>query len=67
MALIGIVLVGVLMVIFFLQNGERTSIDFLVFEKITTIRWSIIVAILLGAALDRVVAVWWRRSRKNNN
>ena len=66
-ALIGIVLVGVLMVIFFLQNGERTSIDFLVFEKITTIRWSIIVAILLGAALDRVVAVWWRRSRKKNN
>jgi uncharacterized integral membrane protein len=66
-AFIGIVVVAVLMLIFFLQNGERTTIDFLVFEKITTIRWSIIVAILLGAALDRVVSIWWRRSRKKKN
>lgn len=65
-ALIGIAILGILLLIFFLQNGERTSIDFLVFEKVTTIRWSIIVAMLLGVALDRVVAIWWRRSRKKN-
>jgi uncharacterized integral membrane protein len=58
--------IAILMVIFFLQNGEKTTIDFLVFEKLTTIRWSIIVAVLLGAALDRIVAIWWRRSRKKN-
>ena len=66
-ALIGIAVVAILMVIFFLQNGEKTTIDFLVFEKLTTIRWSIIVAVLLGAALDRVVSIWWRRSRKKND
>jgi uncharacterized integral membrane protein len=66
-ALIGIVVVAILMVIFFLQNGEKTTIDFLVFEKLTTIRWSIIVAVLLGALLDRVVSIWWRRSRKKND
>jgi uncharacterized integral membrane protein len=66
-ALIVLAVITALAVIFFLQNGEKVSIDFLVFEKVTTIRWSIIVAILLGAALDRVVAVWWRRSRKKNN
>jgi uncharacterized integral membrane protein len=66
-ALIGIAVVAALMLIFFLQNGERTSIDFLFFEKQTTIRWSIIVAVLLGAALDRVVAIWWRRSRRKND
>ena len=34
--------------IFFLQNGERTSIDFLFFEKRTTIRWSLLMAIVFG-------------------
>ena len=66
-ALIGIAIIAIVMVIFFLQNGEKTTIDFLVFEKLTTIRWSIIVAVLLGAALDRIVAIWWRRSRKKND
>ena len=65
--LIGLAVVAALFLIFFLQNSERTSIDFLVFEKRTTIRWSLLVAVLLGAALDRIFTIWWRRRRKRNN
>jgi hypothetical protein len=39
---------------FFLQNSEPVFIDFLVFEKKTTIRWSILMAIVLGVLLDRL-------------
>ena len=55
-----------LIVVFFLQNGERQRIDFLFFEKNTTIRWSLLIAMLLGVALDRVFTMWWRRRRKRN-
>lgn len=59
--LIGLVVVVALFVIFFLQNGERLQIDFLFFEKRTTIRWSLLVAVLLGVAADRILTIWWRR------
>lgn len=63
-ALIAFGIVAILAVIFFLLNGERTSIDFLVFEKTTTIRWSLLMAIVFGVILDRLFGFWWRR-RKN--
>ncbi len=65
--LIGLAVVVVLFVVFFLQNGEEQKIDFLVFEKDTTIRWSLLVAVFLGAAIDRIFSMWWRRRRKRNN
>ncbi|HEY4609391.1 MAG TPA: hypothetical protein VIH06_09310 [Ilumatobacteraceae bacterium] len=65
-ALIGVVVAIVLIVVFFLQNGEHEQIDFLFFEKNTTIRWSLLVAVLLGVALDRVFTMWWRRRRKRD-
>jgi len=55
-----------LIVVFFLQNGEHQQIDFLFFEKNTTVRWSLLIAVLLGVALDRVFTMWWRRRRKRN-
>jgi len=55
-----------LIVVFFFQNGEHQQIDFLFFEKNTTIRWSLLIAVLLGVALDRVFTMWWRRRRKRN-
>lgn len=64
--LIGLAVVVVLFVVFFLQNSERLSIDFLVFEKNTTIRWSLLIALLLGIALDRMFSIWWRRRRRRN-
>ena len=63
-ALIAFGIIAVLAVIFFLQNGERTSIDFWVFEKTTTKRWTILMSILLGVALDRLFSFWWRRRRR---
>ncbi len=54
--------------VFFLQNSEPVAIDFLVFEKVTTIRWSILMAVVLGVLLDRIFSIWWRRrgNKKNN-
>lgn len=65
--LIGFGILVVLFVVFFLQNSETLSIDFLVFEKKTTIRWSLLVAVVLGIAIDRIFTMWWRRRRKRND
>jgi uncharacterized integral membrane protein len=64
--LIGLAIVIVLFVVFFLQNSESQTIDFLVFEKHTTIRWSLLVAVVLGILLDRIFTLWWRRRRRRN-
>jgi uncharacterized integral membrane protein len=64
--LIGLGIVVVLFVVFFLQNSEQLTIDFLVFEKRTTIRWSLLVAVVLGVLSDRIFTMWWRRRRKRN-
>ncbi len=62
-----LVVIG-LAAVFFLQNSEPVAIDFLVFEKVTTIRWSILMAVALGILLDRIFSIWWRRrgNKKNN-
>jgi len=65
--LIGLAVVVVLFVVFFLQNSEQLTIDFLVFEKRTTIRWSLLVAVVLGILFDRIFAIVWRRWRRRNN
>jgi uncharacterized integral membrane protein len=67
LVLIGLGIVTVLLVIFFLQNSETLSVDFLFFEKKTTIRWSLLVAVLLGVAIDRIFSIWWRRRRKRDD
>ena len=63
-ALIVFAIVLALAIVFFLQNSEATTIDFLFFEERTTIRWSILMALVLGAVLDRLFAIWWRRRGK---
>jgi uncharacterized integral membrane protein len=65
--LIGLAIVIALFVVFFLQNSEQLTIDFLIFEKHTTIRWSLLVAVLLGVLADRIFTMWWRRRRRRNN
>jgi hypothetical protein len=63
-ALIGLAIVVAIAVVFFFQNGESTTIDFLFFEKRTTKRWSIIVAVALGIVADRLFTIYWRRRRR---
>jgi hypothetical protein len=64
LALIAFGIIAILAVIFFLQNGESTSIDFWVFEKTTTKRWTILMSILFGVVLDRLFSFWWRRRKR---
>ena len=66
-AFVALAVVVALAAVFFLQNSEPVFIDFLVFEKKTTVRWSILMAILLGVLLDRIFTIAWRRRRKNNS
>jgi uncharacterized integral membrane protein len=63
-AIIGLLVAIALAVVFFFQNGERTSIDFLFFESRTKIRFALIVAVVLGIAADRLFTIWWRRRRR---
>ena len=65
--LIGLGVVIALFVVFFLQNSEHLRIDFLFFEKDTTIRWSLLVAVVLGILVDRIFSIWWRRRQRRNN
>jgi uncharacterized integral membrane protein len=65
--LIGLAIVVAACVAFFFQNGNSTSIHFLFFQKDAKTRWAIIVAVVLGIAIDRIFTMWWRRRRKQNN
>ena len=65
--LIGLAILVAAGVTFFFQNGNTTSIHFLFFQKDAKTRWAIIVAVLLGIAIDRIFAIWWRRRRRQNN
>ncbi|MCE9623664.1 MAG: hypothetical protein K8R99_15100 [Actinomycetia bacterium] len=61
-----LVVIG-LAAVFFLQNSETVPIDFLVFEKETTIRWSLLMAVALGILIDRIFSIWWRRRGTKKN
>ena len=64
-ALILGVVVAVLTLVFFFRNSQPVKLNFLVFTKTSTVRWSIFVAILLGVLLDRLFSIWWRRRRRD--
>lgn len=66
-ALIAFGIVAILAIIFFLQNSEEVSIDFWMFESTTTVRWSLLMAIVFGVLLDRLFSLWWRRRRRKND
>jgi 4-hydroxybenzoate polyprenyltransferase len=67
LTLIGLAIVVAAGIAFFFQNGNSTSIHFLFFQKDAKTRWAIIVAVVLGIAIDRIFSIWWRRRRKQNN
>ncbi len=50
-------------VVFVLQNRERTSIDFLVFEFRSRVWTAMGSSIVLGVVLDRLFISWWRRRK----
>jgi uncharacterized integral membrane protein len=67
MTLIGLGVVILLFVVFFLQNSNELRVNFLFFERTTTVRWSLLVAVVLGIAIDRVGTMWWRRRKARKN
>jgi uncharacterized integral membrane protein len=66
-ALIGFGIVAIVAVIFIVQNSERTDVNFLVFDVNSRVWVALLVAIVIGALLDRLLTGWWRRRRKSSD
>jgi len=62
--LIGLVAVGVVALIFILQNNDDATVKFLVFDVEVSLWVVIIIAIVLGMALDRLLQMWMRRRKE---
>jgi len=62
--LIGFVLLAVAAVVFIVQNSEPSTVHFLFFTFTTRVWVGVVIALVLGAVLDRLFAVWWRRRRE---
>jgi uncharacterized integral membrane protein len=63
-AIIGFLVVAALAVIFFLKNSHTVELDFIFFDHVTTVRWLIIISLVLGVLLDRTASIMWRRRKK---
>jgi uncharacterized integral membrane protein len=60
-SLIILIVLGILAVVFILQNSERSEVNFLMLD-FSAPKWlTFVLAIALGVALDRVFQFWWRR------
>ncbi len=68
-ALIATVAILAYLVILFAKNNQVVQINFIVYHKTMTMRWLIIVSIVLGVLAGRLFGFWWRRrgNNKNNN
>jgi uncharacterized integral membrane protein len=62
--LIGLVAVGVIALVFILQNNDDTTVTFLFFDADVSLWVVIIIAIILGMALDRLLQMWMRRRKE---
>ena len=60
-------LIAVVLVVFILQNSNKAPVEFLFFERETPVWVAIGIGIVLGVILDRLVTVWWRRSRRRRD
>lgn len=65
--LILLIIVAVIAAVFIAQNRERTNIEFLFFDFNSRVWTAIVIAIGLGILIDRLVLMWWRRSRRDRD
>jgi uncharacterized integral membrane protein len=63
-AIIVFSLVALVGLFFFIGNGETTQFHFLFWDWTTTVRWMILVSLVLGVVIDRSFSLWWRRRKK---
>lgn len=61
--LVAFLVIAVVAAVFVLQNREPTTIHFLNLDVTTRVWLAIVIAIVLGALLDRLFLAWWRRRR----
>ena len=65
-ALIALVVLAILAVIFVVQNGTKTKVEFLFFEVKDISVWvAIAVSIAIGVLLNSLFGIWWRRRRRD--
>jgi uncharacterized integral membrane protein len=62
--LIGLIIVGVLAVIFVLQNTNSAQVEFLFFDGSAKVWVVILVSIIAGMLLDRLLQLWMRRRKE---
>lgn len=62
--LIGLIAVGVISLVFVLQNNQSTEIKFLFFNVDGSLWIVILIAIVLGMALDRLLQMLLRRRKE---
>jgi uncharacterized integral membrane protein len=62
--LIAFIVVAVLVAIFILQNSHDTNIEFLFVDVSAPVWVAFAIALVLGALLDRLITMWWRRRKR---
>ena len=62
--LIALVVIAVLAIVFVLQNGTSTEIDYLGLHFKAPLWVVLALAIAVGIVLDRLFSLWWRRRRR---
>jgi len=63
--LVALLALAALAVIFVLQNRSEVRTHFLFFTKTSKVWTTIAVALVVGAGIDRLFSVWWRRRRNS--
>lgn len=62
--LIAFVVIAVATVVFIVQNSDRAKVRFLFFSVTTRLWAGILVALVIGALLDRLLSMWWHRRKE---
>lgn len=61
--LIGLIVVAVLALVFIIQNSNDAPVTVLFWDFTTSIWVVIVIALVLGMALDRLLQMWMRRRK----
>lgn len=62
--LIAFVIIAIGAVVFIIQNSDKAQVRFLFFTVTTRVWAGILVALVVGAVLDRLIVIWWRRRKE---
>jgi uncharacterized integral membrane protein len=64
--LIAFIVLGVLAIIFVLQNGTSAQIDYLGLNFEAPLWVILAITIAVGVVLDRLFSLWWRRRKRRS-